>query len=51
MDIWQARGPPSWDRRDTHVGEGVAPEPGWATDWDGAAQAVPDFELDQRING
>lgn len=39
-----------WDACDAHAREGVAPEPGWATDWDGAAQAAPDFELDQRIN-
>jgi hypothetical protein len=51
MAIGQARGPPLGSGRGAHVGEGVAPEPGWATDWDGAAQAAPDFELDQRING
>ena len=31
--IWQASGPPLWDACDAHVGEGVAPELDWATDW------------------
>jgi hypothetical protein len=44
--ISPARGPPLWDDCDAHVGEGVAAEP----DWDLAAQAAPDFEVDQRIN-
>jgi hypothetical protein len=45
--ISPARGPPLWDDcDDAHVGEGVAVEP----DWDLAAQAAPDFEVDQRIN-
>jgi hypothetical protein len=43
--ISPARGPPLWDDCDTHVGDGVAAEP----DWDLAAQAAPDFEVDQRI--
>ena len=25
-------------------------ESDWATDWDGAAQPAPDFEVDQRVN-
>ena len=41
-----ARGPPLWDDCDAHVGEGVAVEP----DWDLAAQAAPDFEVDQSIS-
>lgn len=44
--ISPARGPPLWDDCDAHVGEGVAVEP----DWDLAAQAAPDFEVDQRIS-
>jgi hypothetical protein len=48
--IAPARGPPLWDECDAHIGEGIAPEPDWATDWDGAAQAAPDFEVDQRIS-
>ena len=47
--ISPARGPPLRDDCDAHVGEGIAPEPDWATDWDGAAQAAPDYEVDQRI--
>ena len=45
--ISPARGPPLWDDCDAHVGEGVAAKP----DWDLAAQAAPDDEVDQRING
>jgi len=44
--IAPARGPPLWDDCDAHVGEGVAGEP----DWDLAAQAAPDYEVDQRIS-
>ena len=44
--ISPARGPPLWDDRDAHAGEGVAAEP----DWDLAAQPAPDYEVDQRIN-
>jgi len=51
MAIWQARGPPLRDECDAQIYEGVAARAGWATDWDGAAQAAPDFEVDQRING
>ncbi len=40
-----ARGAPLWDDCDAHVGEGVAVEPCR----DLAAQATPDFEVDQRI--
>jgi hypothetical protein len=25
-------------------------EPDWGTDWDLAAQATPDFDVDQRVN-
>lgn len=45
-----ARGPPLWDDCDVHIGEGVATDPHWTTDWDGAAQAAPDYEVEQRIN-
>ena len=41
-----ARGPPLWDDCDAHVGEGVVVQP----DWDLAAQAAPDFEVDQSIS-
>jgi hypothetical protein len=40
-----ARGPPWWDDYDGHVSEGVAAE----LDWDLAAQAAPDDEVEQRI--
>jgi len=45
-NITAARGPPFWDEFDAHEDEGVQPEPSW----DDAAQAAPDFELDQRVN-
>lgn len=51
MAIWQARGPPLRDECDAQICEGVAVQLDWATDWDEAAQAAPDFEVDQRING
>ena len=35
---------------DAQVDDGVQSEPDWATDWDGAAQPAPDFEVDQRIS-
>ena len=38
--------PPRWDDADAQDGEGVQAEP----DWDLAAQAVPDYEVDQRVN-
>ena len=44
--ISPARGPPLWDDYDAHVGESVTAEP----DWDLAAQAAPDYEVDQRIS-
>ena len=46
--ITPARGPPLWDECDAQVG--VEVEPDWATDWDGAAQPAPDYEVDQRIH-
>ena len=50
--ISPARGPPLWDGcGDAQMGEGVEAEPDWATDWDGAAQPAPDFDVDQRVNG
>ena len=45
--IASARGPPLWEDCDAQVGEGAAVEP----DWDLAAQATADFEVDQRVNG
>jgi hypothetical protein len=49
--ITPARGPPLWgDCGDAQMGECVEVEPDWATDWDGAAQPAPDYEVDQRIN-
>ena len=49
--ISPARGPPLWeDGGDAQVGDVVQSEPDWATDWDGAAQPAPDFEVDQRIS-
>lgn len=44
--ISPARGPPLWDDCDAPVGEGVDVQP----DWDMAAQAAPDYEVDQRTN-
>lgn len=44
--ITPARGPPLWDGADAQAGEGVEPAP----DWDQECQAVPDFEVDQRIS-
>jgi Putative transposase len=44
--ISPARGPPLWDDCDAQMGEGVEVEP----DWDLAAQAAPDYEVDQRVN-
>ncbi len=49
--IAPARGPPLWDDcGDAQMGDGAQSEPDWATDWDGAAQPAPDFEVDQRID-
>jgi hypothetical protein len=48
--ISPARGPPLWEDCDAQTDEGVAPGPDWATDWDLAAQAALDYEVDQRIN-
>jgi hypothetical protein len=46
--ISPARGPPFWDDcSDAQTDEGVHIEP---ADWDLAAQAAPDFEVNQRIN-
>ena len=45
--IAPACGPPLWeDCGDAQMGEGVQTEP----DWDLAAQPVPDFDADQRVN-
>ena len=49
--ISPARGPPLWDDcSDAQMDDRMHIEPDWATDWDGAAQPAPDFEVDQRIN-
>jgi hypothetical protein len=49
--ISPARGPPLWeDGGDAQMGDGVQSEPEWATDWDGAEQPAPDYEVDQRIS-
>jgi hypothetical protein len=49
--ISPARGPPLWDDcGDAQTDDGAHIEPDWATDWDGAAQAAPDCEVDQRIS-
>jgi hypothetical protein len=46
--ISPARGPPLWDDcSDAQMDDGAQIEP---ADWDLAAQATPDFEVDQRIN-
>lgn len=45
--ISPARGPPLWDDCDVQMGDGLQIEP---ADWDLAAQAAPDFEVDQRIS-
>jgi hypothetical protein len=45
--ISPARGPPLWDDCDAQTDDGAQIEP---ADWDLAAQAAPDFEVDQRIN-
>ena len=42
-----ARGPPLWDDEgDAQMGDGVQTQP----DWEMAAQPVPDYEVDQRVN-
>jgi hypothetical protein len=48
--IAPARGPPLWDDCDAQMGEGAGGEPDWVTDWDGAVQPAPDYEVDQRVN-
>lgn len=50
MAMLQARVLPLSDKGDAHVCEGVAAQLDCATDWDGAAQAAPAFEPDQRVN-
>ena len=44
--IATARGPPLWEYCDAQMGDGVQIEP----DWDPAAQAAPDYQVDQRVN-
>ena len=48
--ISPARGPPLWGDCDAQMGEGAGGEPDWVTDWDGAVQPAPDYEVDQRVN-
>jgi Putative transposase len=45
--ISPARGPPLWDECDAQRGDEMPSEP----HWDMAAQPVPDYEVDQRVNG
>jgi len=46
--ISPARGSPLWDDcTDAHIDDGAQIEP---ADWDLAAQAAPDFEVDQRVS-
>jgi hypothetical protein len=47
-----ARGPPLWEDSDTDAQTGgtFQAEPEWESDWDGAAQPSPDYEVDQRIS-
>jgi hypothetical protein len=46
-----ARGPPLWEDCNAQTDEVVLQiEPDWATDWDGAAQPAPDYEVDQRVS-
>ena len=48
--ITPARGPPLWEQCDAQMGDEMPGEPDWETDWDGATQPAPDYEVDQRIN-
>jgi hypothetical protein len=48
-NIAPARGPPLWEA-DAQWGEGGQALPDWASEWDGAAQPTPDYEVDQRIS-
>jgi hypothetical protein len=48
--IAPARGPPLWEDCDAQTDDGAHIEPDWATDWDGAAQPEPDYEVDKRVN-
>ena len=46
-----ARGRPLRDGGgNARMGEGAQIELDWATDWDGAAQPAPDFEVNQRVS-
>jgi hypothetical protein len=47
-----ACGPPLWEDSDTDAQTGgtFQAEPEWESDWDGAAQPSPDYEVDQRIS-
>jgi hypothetical protein len=46
-----ARGPPLWEDgdADAQTGGTFQAEPEWESDWDGAAQPSPDYEVDQRF--
>ena len=48
--IAPARGPPLWEDGDAQVDDAAQIESDWATDWDGAAQPAPDFDVDQRVS-
>ncbi len=49
--ISPARGPPLWEDCEAQMDDGVQIQPAdWATEWDGAAQPAPDFEVDQRVS-
>jgi hypothetical protein len=45
--ISPARGPPLWDDFDAQTDDGAQIEP---ADWDLAAQAAPDYEVNQRVS-
>ena len=48
--ISPAREPPMWDDRDAQMNDAAQIESDWATDWDGAAQPAPNFDVDQRVS-
>ena len=48
--ISPSRGLPMWDDRDAQMDDAAQTESDWATDWDGAAQPAPNFDVDQRVS-
>ena len=48
--IGPARGPPVWADRDAQMDDAAQIDSDCATDWDGAAQPAPDFDVDQRVS-